>query len=127
MEDIRRVRFAVEANNFEQGCLWERHNKKVSWVEIPENKMICVGQFAKRDIIVWLSWATIDGHDVLFYDATSRVVNYNLVESWIEENALVPGGRMEDAMNFGLVLRDIETENKRRNAINTLAASIGAR
>lgn len=69
----------------------------------------CIGHIDGRDIFVSLIFNTIAGHRICFYNATSAVVDHDMVRAYIE--AIAPdsakiGGKLNhsDATNFANVL-----------------------
>jgi len=66
--------------------------------------MVKIGK-EKHPVCVDFSFAKINGKYVCFYDATSRIVDHQMVENYIKENYPVKwdsGSRtaMTDGMNF---------------------------
>lgn len=110
---------AVEANSFEQFSLWQDNNanngiKELPWIEGGMGLMETVGHIDGRPVCISLMVNTIDGHRILFYYATSEVVDHKMIEEWIEANmpasALTYDGRVNrtDAMNFHNIFNDIQ-------------------
>jgi hypothetical protein len=106
-DTIEKVDFAVEANSYESLCIWEQFNEKCTWVQHTRGAMRQIGELAGRPIWVTLFWNTINGKKVLFYEATSQVVDYEMVENWIRKNALNEHGIRTDAMNFHIIWHEV--------------------
>lgn len=110
---LEKVDFAVEANSYEKLTIWQTfHEKAKSWESISRGSMRTIGEIDKRPVCVCLFWDVINGKKVLFYEATSQVVDHEMVAKWICENALDYGnGRRiikTDAMNFHLIWHEIQ-------------------
>ena len=103
----------VEATSCEQQYLWQdnRVDKFVGpaikpWKENLAGCLQCVGHFAKAPIYISLRTAEIDGHKILFWNATSQVVDYRVIEAWMEANIPQSARRSDgyinqsDATNF---------------------------
>ena len=128
MKEIEKVDYAVEANDFETLKLWEEcaaklkigdesicsstQTKKVSWDAYQKGLCITIGYVEKHPVNVILDWANIDGRKVLFYQACSRMVDYEMVENWIRENCLNPNGTRTNAMNFHIITNEIKLKTK---------------
>lgn len=99
----------VEANSFEQMCLWERFtakHTKSNWEEIGMGHSICIGRHDDKPVCITIMRANIFYKGVIFLDATSQVVDHAMIDMWIEENmpdsARGVNGRVRrsNAMNF---------------------------
>lgn len=101
----------VEATRFEEHCLWRDSDTRSAtshgeWVESGWGLLQTVGWLDSRPICISLGTATVGGHKVLFWHATSQVVDYVLIDRWFEEmlpqSARRPDGlpNRTDAMNF---------------------------
>lgn len=95
----------VEANSFEQTCLWERHSKTHEWKSSGVGYGVLIGADHDRPVFMSLTYVMIDGHKILFIDLTSMLVNWTMVDRWLEKN--LPETAMKgtyanktDAMNF---------------------------
>lgn len=103
----------VEANSFETMCLWKEYTEelKKTWLENPSGLGQQIGILAGMPIFISLNTAIIDGKKILFIDPTSQVVDYRIIDKWLEENlpktAYTLYGRINktNAMNFCNVLR----------------------
>jgi hypothetical protein len=79
---------AVEANSYESLCLWHEQHERAgkTWKQGSGGCMVQVGELADMPVCVSLFVNEVDGHRILFYDATSRVVDSRMVEKWLKEN-----------------------------------------
>lgn len=69
-----------------------------------------VGKLNDRPVVISLNSAMIDGQKILFIDATSELVDWGIVEAWLEKNlpsSARDGYRINrtDALNFHNVFR----------------------
>lgn len=101
----------VEANSFEHLMLWQENHKRLNWSSHGSKGMwFQIGQFGGMPVCVSLHIDEIDGHRIVFYDPTSRVVDNEMVREWL--NAILPAScrdksarlNITDAMNFHNVL-----------------------
>lgn len=105
---LENIHGAVEATSFERMCLWERNRDRAKreWVENLSGIGKNVGEFSGSPVFISLLTAMIDGKKILFYEATSVVVNWDIIEKWLQDNlpksAFRKDGRLNktDAMNF---------------------------
>jgi len=79
----------VEASPFEKGELMERNKrtKKLSWVEGRSGIMPTVGMINDRPICLSIYIDVIDGRNIVFYEPTSQLVDYVMIEAFFEKNA----------------------------------------
>jgi hypothetical protein len=113
---------AVEASSFERLCLWKDYTAKgISWDESGGGWGVTVGAIKTEDltapVCISITTTIIDGQKILFFEPTSRVVDHQLIELWLEDNApstaFLSSGSMfapnyvnvVDAMNFHNVFR----------------------
>ena len=78
----------VEATSFEQLCLWrdEHEGRKIPWDQTGLGYLETVGSIGNRPVCISLSTVHIDGKKILFIDATSQVVDHDMIEKWLEQN-----------------------------------------
>lgn len=97
----------VEANSYERQCLWERYHRQyeVDWKTNSFGLGEGVGEIGGMPVFISLTTAVVGGYKLLFVYATSAVVDYRLIDKWLEDN--VPStaydrGRVNktDAQNF---------------------------
>jgi len=101
-EQYRDVGAICEANSFEQLCLWKEYKGVHEWIEESKGLILTLGVVTinneKFPVNVSLFCATTRGKRVMFVDAVSRVVDWDIVKKGI--NQLVPDVPIRDAMNF---------------------------
>lgn len=119
---LKGVDGVVECTREEYYAIWNRNDKatqhKKSWVSESFGIGECVGYLAGHGIHVMLQKATIDDQLILFVEATSNVVDHNMVREWVSEamnkfsgrtKGIGPGSgdewRWSDATNWHNVLR----------------------
>ncbi len=105
------VFFIVEANSFELDYLRQQFNnntfplwKRKSWEDVNVGRSATIGSCAGKPVCISLRYITINNKLVCFYNATSVVVDYNMVEEWLRyygKNVKVDGQWAHcDANNF---------------------------
>lgn len=117
IQDLKDVIFVVEATRFEQHALWQSYHPAVNWGQINSGRGFQIGTLADMPVVIGLTWAIIDGQRVMFVEATSQVVDYRMVEAWLEANCQPmwdQGHRIArcDTTNFHLCLHAIRDANK---------------
>ena len=110
LEDVYKdVHGIVEANSFESLELWKywHQEKGYSWVQNNHGWLVKVGEIVKgKDVWIRPLAHIVNGRKILFVDATSSVVDWNMIEDYLKEN--VPSAvtrnsiylNKENAMNF---------------------------
>jgi len=90
-EHLRSCVYAVEANSCEAGHIWEQfcsvdfsNNKEHSWTEV-FGWLETVGHIDDRPICVSMRVVDIDNQHILFWDATSQLVDYKMIDEWFDE------------------------------------------
>lgn len=91
----------IEATKNEQFLLWETYGRKedVYWVSDNNGYGVTVGYIGKLPICLAINRANVNGRKILFYTVTSRVVDYEIVEQWLNIN--FPSVLRSDATNAG--------------------------
>lgn len=90
--------YLVEATSFEQLTLWQQWHEKVEWKEHPQGKAPTVGLLDGRPVVLCFFYAHLSGAKVMFWYATSQVVDYLMIDDYLKEN--FPDVPRTDAMNF---------------------------
>lgn len=112
-EFLRGVVGVVEATRYEKHSLWKEYafSKKVTWEAGLGGPMVTIGKVDGRPVVITLMVDVIDGHRVLFVDATSQVVDWTMIDEWLLQNmpssAYRKGSQYlnrQDPMNFYNVL-----------------------
>lgn len=77
---------AVEANRFEYMCLWEKYTKDgYIWKENLSGRGVTVGFLDTQPVHISLNTAIVNGNKILFYTATSVVVDWHMIRAWLEK------------------------------------------
>jgi hypothetical protein len=74
----------VEATDCERHLLWEKYHERKKWEENLSGHGAHIGDIDGRPIWVSLLTAVIDGKKILFWHVTSKVADYDQVDTWIE-------------------------------------------
>lgn len=99
----------VEATSYESMCLWREYHKErgMPWEADLGGYLPTIGQLDGRPVCLSLFVKKIDGHKLLFIEATSQVVDHKMIDEWLKANlpatAFQPGGEYinyQNAMNF---------------------------
>jgi hypothetical protein len=103
---------AVEATSYEKHMLWQEyasealryraggpdHRLRYSWKEGLSGLGHGVGEIDGRPVVISLLVDIVGGHRILFWHATSVMVDYDLIGKWLD--AVLPDRRNSDPMNF---------------------------
>jgi len=107
MLNLKNVKYAVEANSFEATQLWSNWNKRVEWED--NRSGVGVSVEGRVNSFVSLLITKINNVEVLFYEATSVLVDHKAVEDWVLLHCpLLTQGKMKDAQNFPHIVHSIE-------------------
>ena len=100
----------VEANSFESMCLWmQAKDSARSWISTGHGYGPMIGRINNLPVCLSILTANVDGHKIVFIDATSEVSDWKLIDAWLQKNlpqsAMHEDGRVNktDAMNFSNV------------------------
>ena len=91
---LKKTFFIVEATSFEQSCLWRDYCSRSdkprydvhTWVSISPGWMIHISEINDRPCCISTTWYKIDGKLVMFWYPCSELVDYKLIEEWLEKN-----------------------------------------
>jgi hypothetical protein len=123
MEDKRRTAtvYVVEATHNEQHGLWREYsqeaarggwgtpkNKRVPWKAHSDGWIPIAGVFAKHVVSISIFWTEIHGQLVMFWEPTSRIVDHELCEKWLEENVPCYKDNHTNLSNFHHCLMALE-------------------
>lgn len=119
LENLKKTSFFIEANSFEQHCLWREFNKKFKWVDISSGCSLHIGNINNdENMSVWVSFnfVTIFNKVICFWYPTSRFVDHNLITNFIQDNYPVKWNNntlyaMTDANNFHLAINCCKSLN----------------
>jgi hypothetical protein len=87
--------YLVEATDQEKHFLWERWalqnvqyptalpKEKVDWKEISIGKVRTVGEVNNKPICIGLTWVYINSQLVCFYETTSRMVDWDMIDNYV--------------------------------------------
>lgn len=113
--------YLVEATYQEQQNLWASNKQAgnlglvkphydVNWKSDSMGSTLAIGYLDKRPVAVALFWAEINGKVICFYEATSQVVDWEMIDKWRKKKfADVP---KTNAANFHLCIQAINFANK---------------
>ena len=110
--------YAVEANSTEEMYIWERFcgpnsawgpEKRIKW-EQDFGWLETVGHLDDSPICISIFIHKLDGYPVLFWHATSQLVDYVMIDEWFRERA--PHLQQTDAMSIHHALHHIEDLKK---------------
>lgn len=103
------VRVLVEATSFEEHSLWLMHSKDgeqfiahmrttrlFKWEQLSGGVLTQIND--EPIMTVHLRPVRIDGRLLIFYDAPSKIVDYGIVDAWLDKQ--FSGVRRVDANNF---------------------------
>lgn len=78
----------VEVTGYESFKLWEEFHKNrgVSWEEQRSGPLITVGKLDKRPVCIAPLVHTVNGKKIMFLEATSVLVDWNMIEKWLRIN-----------------------------------------
>jgi hypothetical protein len=109
--------YVVEATDFEALALWITWAKEgreknpnpyykdfpaVSWKQDNPGQLATVGYLSGHPVCISLSWNRLDGKSVMFWYATSRVVDHGMIDAWLTKmSPAYRDGKRCDPMNFG--------------------------
>lgn len=83
------TRFVVEANSFETLELWRECKKDgISWEQDCSGLLVNVGELDDRPINMSVTWQTVNGMKMLFWEACSQLVDYKMIDNWFKKNCL---------------------------------------
>ena len=89
---------AVEASSYESLCLWQEYRDRKNWKQALSGYGITIGFLADMPVCISLMMVEVDGHKLLFWHATSQVVDHRMIDKWFD--AHLSGVRRVDAQNF---------------------------
>lgn len=75
----------VEANSFEIHSLWQKYNTLPDLKIYLDGDGVTVGYINNLPVVISRRWWSINGVVVLFWHATSRMVDYDLIDDWFKQ------------------------------------------
>ncbi|MFA7341246.1 MAG: hypothetical protein WC028_30970 [Candidatus Obscuribacterales bacterium] len=79
------VEYMVEADNFVYHTLWSTWHESIKWQPDAAGRMVGLGILIGRNVNVEVRFARLNGHMVMFYYPCSQLVDYTMVDSFIED------------------------------------------
>jgi hypothetical protein len=121
---LAETKFLVEASFTEQHFLWKEYVDQLKlirddeWVQKNPGYSTTIGEINGRPIVIHLNWVVIKGVLVCFYEATSQLVDWVMIEAWLDKccNPMYDKGSRQartDAMNFHHVWHYITNPERR--------------
>ncbi len=118
VEFLRGVIGTCEATRNEHHMLWQLHHHdaekfdytKLSWKSGLGGYLITVGSTFGEPVCISINADIVDGHKILFYHATSNIVDHTMIRSWLDavmpKTAFRKDGYLNntDATNFTNIL-----------------------
>lgn len=108
--------FLAHATDFETEALWKAWHEAVKWEQEPGGWSAQIGTLGGHPVTLYLFWARINGRLVGFWQSPGRVVDYQMIEKWLDRNC-VPNYYRCSAMNFHVCIHAIEEANKRDGVV----------
>lgn len=113
---FRRTMFVVEADSFSVHQLWKENHESHDWRQDCSGLWLAIGRYHGTPLYASFQWATIDGQLVLFYEPTSALQHYWILDRWLERHCNPRWDRGTrrahcDAMNFHHCLDAIREAN----------------
>jgi len=85
-EKLKSSVFFIEATGYERLMIWKEYHEKVMWEEDREGFWTQVGQIGKnKPVCASFCFAEILGQRICFYEPTSRYVDHEMIEKYIEK------------------------------------------
>lgn len=89
--------FVVEVSSFEKQALWERYAREVAhldrrsgprvhWQDQGRGWWFQIAEVDKRPVMISVFGALLNDSAILFYEATSEVVDWKAIEEWFREH-----------------------------------------
>lgn len=106
---LANVEAVCEATRYEHHCIWKEYTNqhgRVDWRETGHGYLETVGHIDEHPVCISLLTVFIQNRKFLFYHATSRFVDHDMIRTWLVANlpscALKSPGYLNhsDAMNF---------------------------
>lgn len=105
------VVYLVEATSYETLALWQRYHEETQWKSVTYGgPMFHIGALADRPVVLSVNICEILGRKVMFYNPTSQVVDWVMVEEFLETHW--PTVKRTEAMNFHAAVHRVRELNK---------------
>lgn len=76
----------VEASRYETTALFTRYEKQLSWDPSSKAFLKEIGTLDGRVVEIYMAFHLLKGKRVLFYHASSQVVDHKMIRLWFESN-----------------------------------------
>lgn len=102
----------VECHGLEKLHLWSKYEKQIQWKEQSVCPWPTLGYLDDRPIKICFQFETLNNFSVCFWEPTSQVVDYLLIEDFLKyvQNKFHTKALMIDAQNFHLVIQKITND-----------------
>lgn len=126
---IKETFYFVEADDFAKSILFKerattscvthlfRGNKDgyndLDWDGFSDCRLFHIGFLDEMSVCIQMTWHKIEGKRICFYNGTSQVVDWRMIEAFIDECCEIAGCQKTDAQNFchaTWALRDAKKE-----------------
>lgn len=116
------TRYLVEASHDEWHAQWcfkaktspwtyDKPLERIEWVQTSPGHAFEVGRLADMAVVVDLQWYYLDGALVCRWEPTSQVVDYRMIEAWLEKK-LPNVEHRSNAANLHNILQAIREARK---------------
>ena len=108
-ESFNEVKFAVEANSFEKHCLWEKYKDQIKWEQGNSGIAKIIGNIDNMPVVMSILIDHLNGVPVMFYEMTSLVVDYRIVDTFLEDKfgEFNKINKCFDANNFNRIIQEL--------------------
>lgn len=132
MTDPRRqaTTYVVEATSEEQTMLWcewsgdaanhrygSPDHERAPWEQIRDGWSHVVGELAGFPVVIVINFAIIYEELVMFYYASSRVVDHEMVESWLKNNVPSYLDNHTNSTNFGHCISSVRRKFQQKHGL----------
>jgi hypothetical protein len=97
-ELFKDVIFLVRASSEEEFCLWQHfahdsphrihQNVCINWKRRNPGELVQIGELDRRPICASVSYVYLNDKLVMFYDGTSQLVDWAMIDAWVEHYTL---------------------------------------
>lgn len=88
-EFLKDVVGVVKATSTEKFYLWKEYHNSLelfTWKEGGGGPMVTIGHVGDMPVCICLLVDVVEGHRILFVDATSQVVDWRMVDEWLKKH-----------------------------------------
>lgn len=92
IKKLSECQYLIEATRNEEHNLWYMHTQvyktitEEEWKQLIPRYLIQVGEIDSRPVSICLSFVNIKGVNVCFYDSPSQVVDWKMIEAWLDKH-----------------------------------------